>query len=211
MPKPSRRQILAAMAVLGALGPALAHAASDPAIPASAADQADIRRVELYLDQIRTVRSSFLQDNPDGSSSAGTLYLQRPGKIRFDYAPPTQMLIVSDGNYVAVDDLRLGQVQFYPADSTPIAALLDDQVKLSGDQTVTRIDRGPGSLRITLVKTEKPDDGSITLVFQDNPLLLRQWVIIDAQRRQTNVTLNDMQPAGDLKPDLFYLPSRRSY
>ena len=207
----SRRALLcgAAVVALGlALGPHLAFAAPPVQAQLSAQDTADLKRIETYLGNIKTMQALFQQTNPDGSTAEGELYLSRPGKLRFEYQPPVQMLIVSDGNYVAVNDLELKNVQFFPVDSTPVWFLLREAIKLSGDVTVTRFERGPKVLRVTCVQTKDPNAGGITLVFQDDPLVLKQWIVLDPQHRLTTVALVDPRQGVDLKPEMFYLPNR---
>jgi outer membrane lipoprotein-sorting protein len=208
----TRRALLrgaASIALLAALAPHVSFAAPPPtAAPLSADDAADLKRIEAYLGGIKTMQAPFQQTNPDGSTADGELYLSRPGKMRFEYQPPVQMFIVSDGNYVAVDDLELKNVQFFPVDDTPVWFLLREAIKLSGDVTVTRLERGPKVLRVTCVQTKSPNDGAITLVFQDDPLVLKQWIILDPQHRLTTVALLDPRFGVDLKSEMFYLPHR---
>ena len=207
----SRRALLrgvAAVALLGALAPGIALAAAPISATLTAQDQADLKRIEIYLDNIKTMQALFQQTNPDGSTAEGELFMSRPGKLRFEYQPPVQMFIVSDGNYVAVDDLELKNVQFFPVESTPVWFLLREAIKLSGDVTVTRFERGPKSLRVTCVQTNDPGNGGITLVFQDEPRVLKQWIVLDPQHRVTTVALIDPREGVPLKTEMFYLPQR---
>ena len=207
----SRRALLRGAAV-AALGLTFAPVLSFAAAPVSAAltpeDTADLKRIESYLGGIKTLQALFQQTNPDGSTAEGELYLSRPGKLRFEYQPPVQMLIISDGNFVAVNDLELKNVQFFPVESTPVWFLLREAIKLSGDVTVTRFERGPKSLRVTCVQTKDANSGAITLVFQDDPLVLKQWIVLDPQHRLTTVALIDPRQGVELKPEMFYLPNR---
>jgi outer membrane lipoprotein-sorting protein len=164
----------------------------------SAVDQADLHRIETYLGGITTLKAGFEQTNQDGSTADGQVWLSRPGKMRFEY---------SNGDYVAVDDLGLKQVQFYPVDSTPAWYLLREGIALSGDVTVTGFERGAKTLRVTLVQTKDPNNGSITLTFSDQPLALRQWTVLDQQGRVTTVALNDPEQGMTLQRNLFFLPS----
>jgi outer membrane lipoprotein-sorting protein len=207
----SRRALLrgvASIALVAALAPHLSFAAAPSTAPLSAEDAADLKRIETYLGGIKTMQAVFQQTNPDGTTADGELYLSRPGKMRFEYQPPVQMFIVSDGNYVAVDDLELKNVQFFPVDDTPVWFLLREAIKLSGDVTVTKFERGPKVLRVTCVQTKSPNDGAITLVFQDDPLVLKQWIVLDPQHRLTTVALVDPREGVALKPEMFYLPHR---
>ncbi len=200
--------ILGALLVLGLplLGlPLVCHAAPQAAA-LSDRDQADLKRIESYLDGIKTLKAEFDQTNPDGSLVSGDVYMLRPGKMRFEYAMPTQLLIVSDGNYVGVDDLEMQQVTFYPVASTPAWFLLRESIRMSGDVTVTRFERGPDSLRVTAVQTKSPDNGAITLVFSDHPLQLVKWDVLDPTQHATSIALSDTHEGVKLDPKLFVLP-----
>jgi outer membrane lipoprotein-sorting protein len=187
--------------------PAAAQAAPVQA-QLSAQDQADLHRIEAYLDAMHTMSANFEQSNPDGSISTGKVLLSRPGKMRFEYAPPTNMLIVSNGDYVAVDDKDVKNVTFYPVSATPAWFLLREGIRLSGDVTVTRFSRDPGALRVTAVQTRHPDAGSITLVFSLQPLQLVKWAVVDAQQNTTTVALQNQTFGISLPASLFILPNR---
>jgi outer membrane lipoprotein-sorting protein len=197
--------------LIAAIALASALSGADAAPLASAAlgpqDSADLKRIETYLDGMKTLTARFEQTNEDGSGADGKVFLSRPGKMRFEYAPPTKLTIISNGDYVAVDDKDVKQVQFYPVDSTPAWFLLREGIKLSGDVTVTRFERGPKTLRVTCVQTKDPQSGSITMVFADDPLSLRQWSVLDQQGRTTSVALTEAEAGGTLDPALFKLPA----
>lgn len=167
------------------------------------ADQADIARVEAYLGQLRTLKARFLQIAPDGRTSTGGAWLQRPGRMRFQYDPPSPFLLVGGNGLLVFHDSQLKQTSNIPLGSTPLGILLREGVKLSGDVTVTGIARLPGQLQVSLVRTASPADGALTLVFADKPLALRQWGVVDAQRLETRVTLTDVELGGSFDQDLF--------
>lgn len=198
-----RRSLLTALLLLTL--PVAATAAPRAAV-LSDRDQADLKRIETYLGDIKTLKAQFDQTNPDGSLSSGDVYMLRPGKMRFEYALPTRLLIVSDGNYVGVNDLEMQQVTFYPVASTPAWFLLRESIRMSGDVTVTRFERGPDSLRVTAVQTKSPDNGAITLVFADHPLQLVKWDVLDSTQHATSIALTDPHEGVKLDPDLFILP-----
>jgi len=89
----------------------------------SAEEQADVARIEEYLNGISTLSSEYYQINPDGSVAQGMFYLSRPGKLRFEYVPPSPLLVVGDGVWLHYYDRELGQVNDYPIDKTPIGVL----------------------------------------------------------------------------------------
>jgi outer membrane lipoprotein-sorting protein len=166
-------------------------------------DQADLGRIETYLDSLRTLKARFLQVAPNGSVSQGTVWLERPGRMRFQYDPPSPLLLVAGHGLVVFNDKSLNQTSNIPISKTPLGILLADHVRLQGDVTVTDMQRLPGQLQVSLVRTASPGDGTLTLVFADNPLTLKQWTVLDAQRQETRVTLFNAQTGGSFDPKLF--------
>jgi outer membrane lipoprotein-sorting protein len=172
-----------------------------PALPDAAHEP--IARVEAYLNGIDTLRSSFVQINPDGAEVTGELYYARPDKMRLEYDPPSDVLIVANRWQVIYHDRRLKQVSHLLTGSTPLGFLLEEDVRLSGDVTVTDLEEAGGELRVTLVQTEEPDQGSITLVFAEQPLELRRWTVVDAQGLPTHVLLGGVETGVALDDELF--------
>ena len=179
-----------------------AHAEA-PAL--SAVDLADIARIEAYLDGVHTLKARFLQVAPDGATSQGLTWMERPGRMRFQYDPPTPLLLVAGHGLFVFYDRQLHQITNLPLGQTPLGLLLQDHLRLSGDVTVTGIFRQPGELQVTLVRSASPGDGSLTLVFADKPLALRQWSVIDAQRQETRVSLFDVELGGSFDQEMFAL------
>ena len=169
----------------------------------SARDRADIARIEAYLNGIKTLKAHFTQVAPDGSLSQGTAWLERPGRMRFQYEPPAPFLLIAAHGVLTFNDSSLQQTSNIPLGRTPLGILLSDDVKLSGPVTVTAMQHLPGQIQVTLVRTDSPGDGSLTLVLTEPPLALRQWIVIDAQRRETRVTLSDVQTGVALNQRLF--------
>ena len=180
-----------------------------PAIPASAqmsgADARDLTRISNYLNGISTLEGSFVQVGHDGELSEGTFYLRRPGRIRFEYRPPNPALVIADGTWVGVYDTRLNTLDRIPLGSTPLSILLKKDVDLKTENAVRAIERAPGLMRVTAVDPKEPDQGSITMVFADNPLELRQWIVVDKQGLTTTVALSDMRANVKLDPNLFFI------
>lgn len=201
----NRRALLAAAVVFAApLGtsPARAQGVARP-MALTAQDRADLGRIEAYLNGLRTLKARFLQIAPDGGTSEGNAWMERPGRMRFEYDPPSPFLLVAGGGNGMFYDKSLDQVTHFPLSQTPLGILLSDNLKLGGDVTVTGITRMPGQIQVTLVRTKTPGDGSITLVFADNPLSLRQWVVLDAQQRETRVSLFNVALGGRFDRKLF--------
>ena len=129
--------------------------------------------------------------------------MERPGRMRFEYDPPTPLLLVAGHGLFFFHDSQLNQTTNLPLNATPLGLLLRDNLHLSGDVTVTGIERLPGQIQVTMVRTASPDDGSLTLVFADEPLALQQWVVVDAQRQETRVRLFQVELGGSFDPKLF--------
>jgi outer membrane lipoprotein-sorting protein len=166
-------------------------------------DRADLARIETYLDGLRTMKAHFLQVAPNGAISQGTVWLDRPGRMRFQYDPPSPLLLVAGHGLVVFHDKSLNQTTNIPIGQTPLGILLADHVHLGGDVTLTGMQHLPGQIQVSLVRTASPGDGTLTLVFADNPLALRQWTVIDAQRQQTTVTLYNVEIGGAFDQKLF--------
>ena len=180
-----------------------ARALAQKAFQPTPQDQADLTRIETYLDGLRTLKAHFLQVAPTGAISQGTVWLARPGRMRFQYDPPTPLLLVAGHGLLVFHDASLNQTSNIFLGQTPLGILLADHVRLGGDVTVTGMQRLPGQLQVSLVRTASPGDGTLTLIFADNPLALRQWTVLDAQRQETRVTLYNVETGGQFDPKLF--------
>jgi outer membrane lipoprotein-sorting protein len=189
--------------ILSAALAALPMAARAQPLAQSAQDRADLARIEVYLNGLRTLKARFLQVAPSGDTSEGVVWLERPGRVRFQYDPPTPLLLVAGRGLVALYDRSLKQTTNYPLSSTPLSILLGENLKLSGDITATGITRLPGQIQVTLVRTANPADGSLTLILAETPLQLRQWSVVDAQRQETRVSLFNAEIGGSLDSSLF--------
>ncbi len=198
MPRMLRRTLL----LLALALPLQAQAAFTP----TPQDQADLARIETYLNGLTALRGRFLQVAPDGGISGGQAWLWRPGRLRFQYDPPAPFLLVASHGQLVFQDSSIKQQSQAPLSTTPLGMLLADRVSLSGDITVTGIHRLPGEIDISVVRTASPGDGTLTLVFADKPLTLRQWTVLDAQRKETRVTLFDTVLGGPFDPKLFDAP-----
>jgi len=166
-------------------------------------DKADLARIEQYFDNVHTMQSKFVQFSDNGGMAAGKVYMSRPGKLRFEYDPPTKLLLVANSGILAYYDLALQQESNVPLSATPLNILLNEKVSLMGPVTVTKFEREAGTIRVTLQQTKDPSQGALTLIFQDKPLQLKQWIVLDAQNISTKVTLIDPQFGPRLDGKLF--------
>jgi outer membrane lipoprotein-sorting protein len=206
----ARSGVAAAWRLAALLGLAWALGAA-PAPAALPSDADDITRIEEYLNDLATLRSTFVQINPDGGRVTGKLYYQRPDKMRLDYDPPSPILIVSDGWWVIYYDRELEQVSHLSIGSTPLGFLLSDEIRLSGDVTVTDVAREDGELKVTLIQTDEPNQGSIQLAFAEAPLELRRWTVVDAQGQATYIMLEGLETGMPLDRELFRFRNPKLY
>jgi outer membrane lipoprotein-sorting protein len=199
-----RRSLLAFGLAAASLRVAARARAAVPPSPAAltAQDTADLRRIAAYLNSIRTMAARFRQVASDGSTATGSLWMARPGRMRFEYDPPSPILLIADQFYVYYVDKQLAEMSKVGLKSTPAWFLLRDPITFD-DLLVTRFERGANLLRITVVSPAEPDSGSLTMAFSNEPLALRQWTIVDRQRRTTTVSLYDAQFGVALDPELF--------
>lgn len=202
----SRRRFLLAMAVTAAaakLTLPVAYAAAPVGVKLTQHDRDDLKRIADYFNQVRSMKGRFLQVGPDGSAAEGDIYLQRPGRFRFEFDPPVPMLIVSDGAYIIMDDRELKSVERIPLAATPLDLLVRDEVKFDDSIGIAKLERGAAILRVTLFEPSRPKDGSLTLVFGDKPLEFAGWTVTDAQGKVTAITLSKIDFNPVLNTRLF--------
>ena len=174
------------------------------AVAGTARAQTGVPEIEQYINSIRSMQARFVQSNPNGSIIQGTLYLRRPGRMRFEYDAPSQLKVVADGNQVTMWDPAHKDFGQWPIGWTAASFLVRDQLRLSGDLTVQALQRGSdGLLNLTVVQTRKPQEGRITVRLAENPLTLRGWSITDNRGNKVDVTLTDARTGVQLADSLF--------
>ena len=166
-------------------------------------DRADIARMESYLNGIRSLQAQFVQVAENGSVAEGTFSLERPGRLRFEYTPPTPILIVGTGKTLVFYDAELGQVSRLPTDRTLLGFLSAETFAFDDSVIVEAVIREPGLLAVTVRDSKHPAEGSVTILFSDAPLRLRQWQVRDAQGKLTTIALTDLRTNLALDPELF--------
>ena len=196
-----RRDVIGA-ALLLLVGADAARAAPIP-VALTPQDTLALQRIAAYLNGIRTMTAHFRQLANNGGVSAGQLWVARPGRMRFEYDPPTPITLLADSASVYYWDKQLNQTSKYELRQTPAWFFLRDPISFGPDVVVTRFEHLGGDVRVTVVESAQPDAGSLTLDFTENPLTLRQWTVIDQQGKRTVVTLSDLQFGMALDPRLF--------
>lgn len=198
----SADRFFAALAVAFTLGAAtIAQAAQNASLSAPQLER--IRQISNYVNSLTTMQGRFTQIGPGGSFTEGQFYLQRPGKIRFDYAPPNPVLVISDGWWVGIEDRKKKRTEKYPLATTPLSILLDDQVDLAEDAKIVAFDESEEVVSLTLEDSVGTAAGLLTLYFTKPELTLQQWTVIDAQGLHTEVTLFDLVNGGEFNSSLF--------
>lgn len=165
-------------------------------------------KYENYLNGVKTLSGDFTQTNSRGQTAQGKIQIARPGRMRLTYSPPSGLVIVADGKWLVTEDRQADEVNYVSLENTPAAFILRPHVQFSGDVAVTNIvHNDDNTTEISLIRTQEPDEGYITLVFQDNPVTLKEWSVIDPQGIKTRVILSNLQPNIDLPAGLFHVES----
>lgn len=208
---------LALAALIGISGIAIPSLAQTP--PATANNIAaftdpqnvakDLQRLDMALNNTGTLSGQFNQLGSDGSNANGTLYLQRPGKIRFEYNAPNPLLIVSDGVTIQQSDLALGTSDRIPLSSTPLDFFLKQTVSLARDTDVLALRKFTGETHVTVRDKTGEAAGEMTLIFNEPNLALKEWQIRDEFGTLTRVQLTDLTYNQNLDPRLFVLGNGR--
>lgn len=163
----------------------------------AAAQQLSLAEVSAYMNQLQTAQGGFTQINGDGTLSTGQIYIKRPGRIRFEYNPPEQSLVVAGGGQVAIFDPRSNTgPDRYPLNQTPLSIILARNVDFGQARMVTGHTSDGTTTTVTAQDPDHPEYGSIQLVFTANPVELRQWIVTDDVGGQTTVVLNDLVAGG---------------
>ncbi|MFX0546176.1 LolA family protein [Roseovarius sp. S1116L3] len=176
------------------------------ALPA-AAEKLPLTELSRYLNSFQTASGAFTQINDDGTISEGRILIKRPGRVRFEYKPPEDMLVVADGDTVGIIDGKSNEgPQGYPLNRTPLSIILARNVDLTRARMVTGHSSDGNTTTVRAQDPENPDYGSIDLVFTANPTELRQWVINDSGGSRTTVILGDLTTGVSIGNDSFVIP-----
>ena len=181
-----------------ALAPALILGLAFPAL----AEKIPLNEISNYLNSLKTMTGAFTQVNNDGSISTGTVYIQRPGRVRFEYNNDSTLVLASAGNVAIFDPKSSGGPQQYPLSQTPLSIILDANVNLGRANMVTNHSEGKNSTIVTAQDPQHPEYGNIQMVFT-SPTELRQWVVTDDAGEKTTVILGEMTKGGAIPSSKF--------
>ena len=199
----------AAPAALAQQGQAAAARPANVALTGADRDNA-LTRANRSLSGAQRLQSRFTQTAPDGSRAMGTLYMQRPGKMRFEYDPPATLLIVSDGSVVSMRDTALRNTERTNLRSTPLNLILRNQVDLARDARVTGVARNGNWLIVSARDRSGMTDGEITMFFFGPNAELRAWDVEDATGARTRIVLSELTRPAGFNQSLFRMEDQLS-
>ncbi len=167
-----------------------------------------VHKVSDYFSGINTLQGNFVQTTADNKRMKGKFYVLRPGRFRFDYARPSRQIVVSDGHYLAIQDLDLNNEDRVSLDDTPFRLLLRKDVDLVRDARIMEVQESDDLLVVGLVDKNPDTPGQIKLLLSTKPALeLKEWVTKDAQGLDTRVQVSDLVKTGELDASLFTIQS----
>ena len=171
----------------------------------------DINKIENYLNELHSLKATFVQMASNGATAEGRLFIKKPNKIRMEYAEPTNVLIVGNGDIITYKDIDLDQITNIDYSDIPLSMILDNRIKLDGSKLkIVDFYKDKGSTTVTLEPTQKTETGPITLVFANNPFELKQWKIVDPQSVEVTLSLYDEQKDTDISEDVFVFKDKKN-
>jgi outer membrane lipoprotein-sorting protein len=179
-------------------------------IALDAKQRSQLDRISMYLSSVQTMVGNFVQIGPDGGRTEGTFYIQKPGKVRFAYNPPTPIDIIADGSSVVVRDRNLATQDLYPLSQTPLRYLLADRIDLFHDTDVISI--SSDDTFITVVIEEKQlaiGTSRLMMMFDKKDVQLKQWTVTDPQGLDTTVAVYNLDETKKPDPNLFVINYER--
>ncbi|MGV3550365.1 outer membrane lipoprotein carrier protein LolA [Rhizobium sp.] len=194
----TRRSVIAGVA-------ALALSAALPAPFAAAQDAATAQKIADHFSSVKTMQGEFVQFGPRGEQTAGKFFLERPGKIRFNYEKPSPMRVIADGRSVVIGNSKLRTWDVYPLSKTPLALLLDERIDLQS-KMVRDVKEEPDLITIKLGDKSVFADSTITMMFDPKSFELRQWTITDNQGKDTSVMIFNTQAGVTFDKSVFTIP-----
>jgi outer membrane lipoprotein-sorting protein len=166
--------------------------------------KAQATKVSSYLSSLRQLSGNFVQVGPDGSKTKGDFYIQKPGKVRFEYDPPTPIAIIADGSALAVRDRKLATQEIYPLSQTPLRFLLSDRIDLLKDTNVVSVTADDVFISVTIEEKQALIGTSrLMLMVGTKDGQLKQWTVTDPQGYDTTVAVYNLDSSKTVDPGLF--------
>lgn len=176
-----------------------------PEIAMAAADPSAAQKIADHFSSVKTMMGEFVQFGPRGEQTGGKFFIQRPGKLRFNYDKPSPMRVIADGKNVVIGNVKLKTWDLYPLSKTPLSLLLSEKIDL-GNKLVRDVKQEADLTTIVLGDKTIFGDSTITLMFDPKTFDLRQWTITDVQAKDTSVMIFNVQNGVQLDPSVFEIP-----
>jgi len=181
--------------------------AAEAEVELNAASLKSIKRVNAYFNDLIHLQGKFTQTDSNRNETTGRFFVHRPGRLRFEYAKPSLLRIVSDGQYLSIEDHDLKTVDKYPLESTPFRMLLTEDVNLVRDARIMDFSRKPNTIVLTLQDRSSESPGQIKLFFdapkKGSKIELKEWIITDPQGLDTRIQVADLVKGKEVSSDLF--------
>jgi outer membrane lipoprotein-sorting protein len=171
------------------------------AMPLSPEETSKVEEISTYFNSFKTLQGEFTQVSPQGRVSAGVFFLSKPGRLRFEYAPPNPFLVVSDGSWVVIENRKQKTTDQYPLAATPLKLLLADEINLLEQAEIKSVETNEGVSTIAVEDRNKLIPGR--LVLDNNRKELSQWIVEDARGKRTTISLANLETGVDPDPSLF--------
>ncbi len=163
-------------------------------------------KISGYLSSVQTLVGNFVQIGPDGRRVEGTFSIQKPGKVRFQYSPPSPIDIIADGSSVVVRDRSLATADYYPLSQTPLRYLLADRIDLLRDTDVVSVSADDTFITVVIEETQvMVGTNRLMIMFDAKNLQLKQWTVTDPQGLDTTVAVYNLDTAKKPDPNLFVI------
>ena len=194
-----------ALVMIGLLiaSPVLMAAQKYPTVALNADQKRSLQKINAFMNSYQSLKSDFTQISSKGQTAQGTLLISKPGKLRFEYAPPNPMLIVSDGKWLTIKNRVKEKGDQFPLSATPLRLVVSPQVDLAAETDVIGFESKDGITSISLADRKSSLGGFIVLVFDEQRGQLQQWIIVDGKDRRTTVQLANIETGGKFDPKLF--------
>ena len=169
-----------------------------------AIQKAQAAKISNYLSSLQTVSGNFVQVGPDGTKTKGDFYIQKPGKVRFEYEPPSPIAIIADGSMLAVRDRKLATQDIYPLSQTPLRYLLSDRIDLLKDTNVVSVTADDVFISVTIEEKQLLIGTSrLMLMVGAKDGQLKQWTVTDPQGYDTTVAVYNLDTSRKVDPGMF--------
>ncbi|MEO1159106.1 MAG: outer membrane lipoprotein carrier protein LolA [Pseudomonadota bacterium] len=190
------------------LVPAMSVVPGNPGVAQAAAqlsedDNAAVTLLNTYLNEIVNMKGEFTQTSPRGQIANGVFYISKPGKMRFEYAPPSPLLVVSDGRWVTVKNTKRKKDDQYPLSATPLKLVLAGEVNLFEQAVILKVESQDNLVAVTMEEKDQLVAGQLTMVFDREANDLVQWIILDGKGQRTTVQLSNVDKEVQPDPKLF--------